>query len=1094
MLQDCNCFKTNCMKNIFLAFCLIICLVCCKIATAQNQTVKGIVVSEDGTPVSRVTVTVKGTNTAVMTNEDGVFEILADEKGVLVFSATAMETQEVPIDGRLNIRVVLRKYTKQLDDVVVIGYGSVRRRDLTGAVATLNSDELNNNRPLTIQQALQGKLAGVNVLSNDGAPGGGISIQIRGANTFSGSGEPLYVVDGVPINISNSSATPLEGTVADPNSYTKNQTNALAFLDPKDVESIQVLKDASATAIYGSRGANGVVIITTKSGKQGRPQLDFSTEQGWSHIIKFTEVMSAREYTQYINDVLYWTNYWRLYDPATGTSSYKPNPEDFPYPGIFDYAQGVYKKGPNDYSDERNVWQRAIMRSGRNQQYSIGVSGGTANTTYALRISRADQHGIVDNTRFQRNGFNFNLNQKAFKWLSLGLNSNLSYIKYNLVNTANTNDQTTMGLIKTAIYARPIDAEAPLSFLDEGGFYATSSPLAYVNTPDVTDQTSAFTNIYGEITFLPSLKLRSNLGYHYHQSQRHKYYNSNLYEGRHNQFGEGYAQEGFTRNVNMSFENTLTYDRHFQKHHLNVMGTLSMNQYEWNNQSMSVRGFGSDVTQGYDMGQAVGIPTLSSSKGQSNLMSYLGRVTYNYDNRYYATASVRHDGASNFAANNKWATFSSFALAWNAANEAFLRDVKWMDLFKFRFSYGYTGNQGIGAYASLARLIANNYPFEGTLNNGFIISGVNPGNANLKWETTRQSNFGVDLGLFDSRLNFTMDMYYKKTYDLLQYKSVAMSTGVQRMPMNIGAVENKGLELTLSATPIKNNNFTWDFSANWSTNKNKILKFGDNPDAQDLYGPYRLEGLILKEGYPIGQLYGYVEDGYWNSIDEYKNSSFYKYIQENDPASLPTDELIVQNYLGEIKYKDLNNDGQLNEYDRTMIGNVNPDFIYGFTNRFEYKKFSLNIFFQGVYGNDILNATLLNFNTTSTWPNRPPGLLDQAWTPERSVSNPEIIKYPKLGQNLNRSVRFSRRYVEDGSYLRLKNISLSYRIDKLFNLRDVKGINITFNVNNVFTITKYTGFDPEVNSAGSGNAAWRGIDVGAYPYARTYMLAMQVQF
>lgn len=1069
-------------------------MICCRVATAQNHTVNGIVVSEDETPLPGVSVTVKGVNTGTITSEKGLFEISADGNSVLVFTATDMVSQEVPVEGRAYIKVILKKYAKQLDDVVVIGYGSVRKKDLTGAISSLNSEELNNNRPLTIEQALQGKLAGVNVLSNDGAPGGGISIQIRGTNTFSGSGEPLYVVDGVPLNNTNSSATPLEGTVADPNSYTKNQTNALAFLDPKDVETIQVLKDASATAIYGSRGANGVVIITTKSGKQGRPQIDFSTEQAWSNIIKFTEVMSAKEYTRYINDVLYWTNYWRLYDPETETSSYNPNPEDFTYPGIFDYVQGVYKKGPDDFSSERNVWQRAIMRSGRNQQYSLGVSGGTANTTYAFRVNRADQQGIVENTRFQRNGFNFNLNQKAFKWLSLGVNSNLSFIKYNLVNTANTNDQGAMGLIKTALYARPIDAEVPSSFLDEGGFYATSSPLAYINTPDVTDQIAAFTNIYGEVTFMPSLKLRSNLGYHYHQSQRHKYYNSNLYEGRHSQFGDGYAQEGFNKNTNMSFENTLTYDKNFQKHHLNVMGTLSMNQFEWNSQMMAVRGFGSDVTQGYDMGQAVGIPTLSSGKGQSNLMSYLGRASYNYDNRYYITGSVRHDGASNFAANNKWATFSSFALAWNVANEAFLRQVDWMDLFKFRFSYGFTGNQGIGAYASLARFSANNYPFEGTLENGYIISGVNPGNANLKWETTRQSNLGLDLGLFNSRLNFTMDAYYKKTYDLLQYKSVAMSTGVQRMPMNIGSVENKGLEFSLSGTPVKSKNFTWDISANWSANRNKLLKFGENADAQDVYGPYRLEGLLLKEGYPIGQLYGYVEDGYWNSVSEYKNSSYYKYIQETDPTSLPSDDLIVQNYLGEIKYADLNNDGQLNEKDRTMIGDVNPRFIYGFTNRVEYKKFSLNVFFQGVQGNDVLNATLLNFNTTSTWPNRPPGLLEEAWTPERSEATPDIIKYPKLGQNLNRSVRFSRRYVEDGSYLRLKNISLSYRIDKVFNIRDIKSVNLTFNVNNIATFTKYTGFDPEVNSAGTGNAAWRGIDVGAYPYARTYLFAVQVQF
>jgi len=1060
----------------------------------QQAEVVGRVTLSDGTPLQGVSIMIKGTNKSTTSAENGTFTIDAPSSSTLLFKHVGLVDVERPIAGQTYLEIIMEHAERSLDEVVVIGYGEVRKRDLTGSVATIQSAQLNANNPLTLEQGLQGKLAGVNVISNDGAPGGGMSIQIRGSNTFGGSGEPLYVVDGVPINGSNSDATPLEGTIGDPNSYTKQQTNALAFLDPRDIESVQVLKDASATAIFGSRGANGVVIIKTKSGKAGKPQLDFSAETSVSNIIRFTEVMSATEYTEYINDVRYWTNFWRLYNPETGESSYNFQQEDLPHPGMFDEDEGQYKKGPADYKGDRNVWQRAIIRSGVNQRYSAGVSGGLNNTTYTLRYNRADQQGIVQNTGFERNGLNFSLNQNTFDWLTIGASGNLALMSYNLVNTANTNDQGTMGLIKTAIYGRPIDAEVPLSFLDQGGFYATSSPLAYINTPDLNNQFAAFSNLYTELTFTPQLKLRSNVGYQFHQSQRHKYYNRNLYEGKSAQFGDGFAQAGFHRYTSLSFENTLTYDRTINRHHVNVMGTLSANNFNWSNYAMEVRGFGLDVTQGYDMGSATGIPRVSSGRSESSLMSYLGRINYNYDSRYYATASLRHDGASNFASNNKWATFYSFALAYTLSNEKFMENWDWLELFKLRYSYGFTGNQGIGPYASLARLAAANYPFEGVLENGYILSGTNPGNPNLKWETTRQDNLGIDLSIKQPRIDFTMDIYRKYTFDLLRYQSVAMSTGVMQLPMNIGEVENKGLELAINTHFINKTNFSWEFSANWSANRNKILKFGDNEEALTLYGPYRLEGLMLKQGHPIGQLYGYVEDGYWSSVDAYKNSAFYKRIQEEDPASLPSDDLIMMNYLGEIKYKDLNADGIINEEDRTTIGDVNPDFIYGFTNRFTYKDLSLHIFFQGVYGNDILNAVLLNFNTTSTWANRPPGLLSQAWTPDKAAESESAIKYPKLGENPNRTVRFSRRYVESGSYLKLRNITLSYRLENLLNIKDLKNITLTLSANNLVTFTRYSGFDPEVNSAGTGNAAWRGIDVGAYPNARTYMFGIQATF
>ena len=1041
-----------------------------------------------------VSVGIKGTNKGTITDSNGKYSLEVNEaNAVLVFSYVGYLSEEIPVNGQSKIDAKLAVDLVGLDEVVVVGYGTSKKRDLTGAVSVIRSADLNSNNPLSIEEGLQGKIAGVNIIANDGTPGGGMSIIIRGANTFSGSGQPLFVVDGVPVVSSNEAATPLQGSITNPNSTENNQVNAMSFLDPKDIESVEVLKDASATAIYGSRGANGVVLVTTKSGKTGQMKVDFSADYSLSNIRKYTEVMSAAEYTKYINDVDYYTNYWKLYDATTGTSSYVAQPFDVTYPGLFNFNTGLYEKGPLDYSNERNVWQKAIIHTAQTQKYSLGFSGGSKTTTYTVRFNHVDQGGIVINTGYKRDGLNFNLNQKASNWLSIGATGNVSFMTYNLVNTANANDQSTMGLIKTAIYARPIDAEAPRSFLDEGGFWATSSPLAYVSSPDENNETNVFGNLYAEISFLPTLKLRSNLGYNLNRADRHKYYGGNLYEGKSAQYGDGFALEGFNKYSNLSFENTLTYDKSLAKHNFKLMGTLSMSKSGWDNYSMNARGFGSDITQGYDMGGAAGPRNVWSAKGEMALMSYLGRFDYNYANKYYFTSNIRRDGASNFAKNNKWATFYSFVAAYNLAGESFMKDFLWLDLFKIRYSYGYTGNQGIGAYASLAQYISTNYPFGGYIENGYILSGTNPGNANLKWETTKQQNLGADISVFKSRLNITVDAYYKHTYDLLQYLSVAMSNGVMQIPMNVGEVENKGLEFSVSGVPVSTKNFTWNISANWSANRNKVLKY-KAAGGQTVYGPYKLDGLLLKEGHPMGQLYGYLEDGYWNSNQDYKNSDYYAWIAKHKPAELPSDGAITQAYLGEIKYKDINGDSILNESDRTMIGNVNPGFIYGFTNNFTYKNLSLNIFFQGVYGNDILNAMLLSFNSTSTWENRPPNLLDNAWTPERAQNNPGIIKYPKMGENLTRTTRFSRRYVEDGSYLKLKSVSLSYKINKPFKLKYLQTVTLTVTGTNLLTFTKYTGFDPEVNSIGSGNASWRGIDVGAYPSARTYTFSVNVLF
>jgi TonB-linked SusC/RagA family outer membrane protein len=762
---------------------------------------------------------------------------------------------------------------------------------------------------------------------------------------------------------------------------------------------------------------------------------------------------------------------------------------------MFSDVDGTYHKGPADYSTERNLWQKAIIQTAKTQKYSVGVTGGTEKTIYSLRYNHVDQEGILKSSGYKRDGLNINLTQNLNDWLTFGTNVNAALMKYDLLNTNNTQSQSNLGIIRSAIFGRPVDAERPKSWLDEGGFWAMSSPIAYLESPDYTNQTSLFGNIFTEISFFPFLKLRSNLGYQLSNSQRHKYYPSTLWEGRSSDEGMGFALAGYNRNNNMSFENTLTFDKMIAKHHVILMGTLSMSKDEWNNYSMSRRGFGIDVTKGYDMADATGAPSISSSRGEHKLMSYLGRVDYNYDNRYYFTSNIRRDGASNFAANNKWATFYSFAVAYNIANEQFMKSLGWLDMLKVRYSIGYTGNQGIGAYASLAQYDGANYPFQDVIFNGYKINPTHPGNSDLKWETTEQNNVGVDISIYKSRINFTADYYYKHTYDLLQFKQVAMSTGIQKIPSNVGEVENRGLELSLSGVPISTKDFSWTISANWSYNKNKVLKFGTSSDVHESYGPDGLAGLWLQEGYPMGQLVGFVEDGFWNSVEEYKASDIYKRIADRKPSELPSDKVIAQEYLGEIKYKDLNNDSIIDEGDRTTVGDVNPDFVYGFTNTFKYKKLSLSVFFQGVAGNDILNGMIIGEGNITSWNNNvPPGLLNQSWTPERALSDPGSIKYPKIGSNSRRNMRFSRRYVESGAFLKLKSVTLTYQLDKPFKLKYIQKVILTVTGVNLLTFTNYSGFDPEINSAGSGNAAWRGIDVGGYPSSRTVTFGINVIF
>ncbi|MBN2347713.1 MAG: TonB-dependent receptor, partial [Bacteroidales bacterium] len=1038
----------------------------------QQYIVSGVVIdATDDEPLPGVNIMIKGTNKGVITDLNGKYSLgIDDPDAVLVFSFIGYLTEEVQINGQTEINISLTLDIIGLDEVVVIGYGSMKKRDLTGAVASIKSEDLNQTNPVSFEQGLQGRVSGVLVTQNDGAPGGGISVTIRGSNSFSNS-QPLYVIDGVPIGFNNSDVSPETGD------GDIQQNNALAFLDPRDIESIEILKDASATAIYGSRGANGVVLITTKKGKSGYMKIEVNTELGLSNVSNKIEVMSPRDFASYKNESHFWTEYWKAGAPG--------DPEDFvfasslPYPGSLS-PTGVYKKAPEDYGNVGSLWQNTLFRTGVSKKYGIGVYGGSDNTLYSFRYNHTNQEGIIINSGFERDGLNFNINSNKKKWFSIGTSANLARIKYSMFKTADESLSSAIGLIKSAILLPPTYAEDGLEQLDEGEFWAASSPIAYANAPEESNLWNIFSSSFFEIKFLPNLKLKTVLGYSSSLSKVNKYSPRTVYEGS-NYDGIARAADKWWQGYNL--DNILTFDQQFVKHNINAMVTTSYEASNWYSKKLEARGFGTDILQGWDLASATDIVNCESGKGEQELLSFLGRLNYNYDSRYYFTFSMRRDGSSKFSKNNKWGTFPSLALSWNIANENFMKEFKKIDNLKIRYTIGQIGNQGISAYSTLAQYTASNYQFGDQLENGYSVSRYNPGNENLKWETTTQHNLGIDIGLLDNRIVIAADAYYKITDDLLRNILTVPSTGIYQQAVNIGKVENKGIELFVKGVILSGRNFNWQLDANISANRNKILKYGTENDAKEIYGPSKLEGLILTKNHPIGQLYGWIEDGYWNSVEEYKNSTFY---QKLDVSERPNDEAIVQNYLGEIKYLDLNNDSIIDDYDRDFIGDVNPNFIFGITNSFSYKGFDLSFFIQGVIGNKIINGMQYNFNQVGYWSNIPKENWENAWRFDNTDA-----KFPKLYNNDNRQTRFSSRYVEDGSYVKLKSVSLSYNFKKT--IKYVDNIKVYVNATNLFTITNYSGFDPEVNSYGSNSSRY-GIDVGSYPCSRTYTFGLQVTF
>lgn len=1044
----------------------------------QQRSISGKVTDSSGAPLPGVTIVVKGTTHGIISASNGSYSLPNVSTGsVLLFSFVGMKPQEVVVGSSSVINVAMIEESIGIEEVVAVGYGSVKKRDLTGSVSSIKSEDVLRSNPTGINQALQGKLAGVQVQQADGAPGAGVNILVRGANSFTTSTEPLYVVDGIPFGAGEAPAPAAYGD--------KQRNNPLSLINPQDIESIEVLKDASATAIYGSRAANGVVLITTKGAGKSKAQIDFNSNFGISRIVKKIDVLDAATYAEFrneqvINGYTYdgkdfvsdnnlpfptegrWS-YTKVKDPASGLevvtdSIYLPSPTD--------YRNG-YEGGGTD-------WQDQIYQSALSQEYNLSLTGGDDKGYYMFSGGMLDQQGVIFNSYYKRYTVRSNITRKISDRIEVG--NNVSFTK-SINRLARTNSES-YGVIPSAIGfnpTRPVFDPTKDSGYTEDTSTGLANPYLYTRTAkNQVGSFNIFTSAFAEVKLFDSLKFRQNLGYGYNTNTRNEYYNRWVAEGI--SPTNGYGRQADNYYESSTLESMLKFNKSFGKiHQVDAVAAWTYEKVMYGGKTMSAKGFPNDLTEENDMNAALNQDRNSSSKGGSAIMSYLGRLNYILADKYLFTASFRRDGSSRFSKVNRWSDFSSFAIGWRLSEENFIKKLNVFDALKLRMSYGQTGNQGINAYATRSRMTAQNYPFNGNLNSGYAEDRWGgPANPNLKWETTVQSDLGLDVAVLDNRISLVIDLYHKKTEDLLQNMFIPSASGFSSMASNYGNVTNKGLEISGTFIVLPQKTFGWKIDANISFNRNEISGLEADQFSDVAWG---MESMFLRRnGEPIGLLYGYQEDGFFDNEAEVRANKQYK--DESDAK--------IRSMIGQVKYKDNHEDGIIDDRDKVIIGNTNPDFTYGITNTLNWRNLSLNFFLQGTYGNDILNVNIKSFDLSGT-ENMPRFIYDDRWTD----TNREGASAPRPDGTYTRSLKASDRYVENGSYLRMKNLNLSYQFKRP--VEGVQSLQLTVGITNLFTITKYRWYDPDVNTFGS-DPSRRGVDIASYPSARTVSMGLQVTF
>lgn len=1027
------------------------------VMNAQNKLITGKVTDDHNESLPGVTVTIKGTQKGTLTDSDGKYSIKVQSTDKLVYSFMGYESSTLSVDNKSVINVSLKSLTTGLEEVVVVGYGTIKRKDITGSVSNVAVNEIQMAPVRSFDEALAGRAAGVQVTSSDGQPGASTNIVIRGNNSVTQNNSPLYVIDGFLI---------------------ENPDNNI--INPNDVESINILKDASATAIYGARGANGVIVITTKKGKKGAPAFNFDTSYGFQDNLKTIELMDPYEFVKYQIEL--------DPTPVSGTTYKSPTQVYLSDGKTLDYYKTV----------EGIDWQKKVTETAPIKNYNLSIRGGNENTKYAFSGSLTDQDGIIINSNYKRYQGRLVIDQNLSKKVKIGINTNYSHLEQSGASPSQSTNSATTNIMVSVWGSRPVyngdvsDDQLQDPDVNPANDYRVNPYLNLQNLYRLRTTKNLNSNAYLEYLILPELKLRMSSGIIENRVE------TDLFNNSQTQYGYPGSVNGINGSIQYSQysnwlnENTLTWNKKFNKKHtINAVGGFTLQKQESKTYGTSANQIPADKESlgidGLKYGTQLRVDTFESLW---SMASFLARVNYNYASKYYFTASMRADGSSKFPTDNHWGYFPSAAVSWTFKNEKILKNSKILSDGKLRTSYGKTGNNRVGDFDYLTiyyNPIINSYVFNNQYVSGTV--ATNLGNSKLKWETTEQNDIGLDLGFLKQRITLSIDAYRKKTSDLLLSANLPISSGFSTALKNVGQMQNQGLEFTLDTKNIDTKNFSWSSSFNISFNESKVLALNDNQTNLQSNIPWdniwqNVPAYIAKVGAPLGEMYGYISDGTYKYDDFNNNNGVYTL----KPEITTNGNTRANIQPGDIKYKDLNGDGVVNSSDYTVIGHGLPKNTGGFSNNFRYKGFDLNVFFQWSYGNDILNANrilfegntknLTYFNQYASYENR--------WSPENP--NSDIFRTKGFYGG-----GYSSQFVEDGSYLRLKTVSLGYNLDPNF-LRKfhLKSMRLYCSGQNLATWTKYSGGDPEVNTYNS--ALTSGFDFSAYPRARVISFGTNISF
>ena len=1027
---------------------------------AQNSNlVQGTIIDGTGDPLPGVSVLIKGSSNGTITDIDGNFQIDAKPSDVLRCSFVGYQQQDVPVGNKKVFKITMEEESQNLSEVVVVavGYGDVRRRDLTGSIGKANIGDITRVPTSNVASSLGGRIAGVRVTSNDGGLGDNFNIVVRGAGSLTQSTAPLYVIDGFP-----------------------QETSNLSSLNPNDIESIDVLKDASATAIYGSRGANGVVIITTKSGKEGKASVTYNGSVTVGKVRNKMELMNGYDFAVLQQEIM----------------------------GTDEFAS-VYLKDGKTLEDYKTMpsydWQDEIFRTSVSQNHHVSLNGASdKGLRYSSSISYNNQQGVIINSDLTRYQARINLSQRVNKRLKIDANANFASNVQNGPNPSNNTSSASTAWMYSVWAYRPVSPSGS-NLLDE--IYDTDIDMSedYRFNPVLSARNEHRRNVVNtlqanlgiEYTIIKNLKLKVTAGYNGRDTKNEEFNGSKTRTGNTNPantqskgINAKLTQGEYRSYLN---ENTLSYQFTKSKHSMNLLGGLTFQKntsyvhsaYNENipNESLGMAGIGKGST-----------PLITASKGENTMMSYFGRINYNYDSRYYFNMTMRADGSSKFPKPNRWGYFPSASVAWAFSREkAIEQALPWLSNGKVRASWGLTGNNRVGNYDFMAKLITSDtsykYPWDSTFDRGFVLSAL--ANHGLKWETTEQLDFGLDLGFFNDRVNVSLDYYIKTTKDLLLNADVPGSSGFSTAMLNVGKLRNKGLEITIETTNIQNKNFTWTSNFNIAFNNNKIVSLTEGKG--QMYSSINWDtgyrgayAYISKIGESAGMMYGYVYDGTYKEADfdiTYNDNGKKIYTLKDGVAYISKDVA-----PGDPKFKNIDGseDFKITDSDKTAIGNGQPKHTGGFTNNFTYKNWDLNVFLQWSYGNDILNANRMFFENGNQKNRNMFASYTNRWTEDNPTSDMPRAK-------ANNSKEYSSLYVEDGSFLKLKNISLGYNFaSKTLAKANITQLRLYVSAENIYTWTKYSGSDPEVSTRNS--VLTPGFDWSAYPRAFNASFGASITF